>query len=91
MDFNIIVGLLLFIGLIYYFYQAYTSQKNKKRIVDLLAVGVVLWLTLKLSAYINREPFEVSGILVFAYGWGILIIEKFWEGLDDKKSKQPKE
>ncbi|MDF9409210.1 hypothetical protein L7E55_12725 [Pelotomaculum isophthalicicum JI] len=85
MDFSIIIGLLLFIALVYYFYQAYTSQKNKKRIVDLLAVGVILWVAPKLSTYINKEPFEVSGILIFAYGWGIFIIEKFWEGFDGKK------
>ncbi len=87
MDLNIIVGLLLFIGVAYYFYQAYTSQKNKKRIVDLLAIGIILWLTPKISAYINREPFEVSGLLIFVYGWGIFVIEKFWEGLNGKKSK----
>jgi len=86
LDFNIIVGLLLLAGLVYYFRQAYTSQKNKNRIVDLLTVGVILWVTPKLSAYTNKSSFEISGILIFAYGWGIFIIEKFWEGFKGKNS-----
>lgn len=80
MALNIIIGLLLFLGLIYYFRQAYTSKKNKSRIVDLLAVGVILWIAPKLSIYTGMDSFEISGILIFAYGWGIFIIEKFWEG-----------
>ncbi|HAA89662.1 MAG TPA: hypothetical protein DCE07_03650 [Peptococcaceae bacterium] len=45
----------------------------------------------KLSVYIEtnfssqpagiNDPFEVAGTLIFAYGWLILIIEKFWEGV----------
>jgi hypothetical protein len=84
--FYIVVGLLLFAGLVYYFRQAHTSQKNKKRIVDLLALGVVLWVTPKLSTYTNKDPFEISGMLIFAYGWGIFIIEKFREGLEGKNN-----
>ncbi|MEW6173385.1 MAG: hypothetical protein AB1510_10025 [Bacillota bacterium] len=81
MDYKILLGLLLLTGLVFYFRQAHTSQKNKKRIVDLLVIGVVLWVTPKLSTHIKMDPFEIGGILIFAYGWGILIIEKFWEGL----------
>jgi RsiW-degrading membrane proteinase PrsW (M82 family) len=83
-DLQIIVGLVLVAALVYYFRQVQTSQKNKKRIVDLLLVGVVLWLTPSLCEYINYDPFKVSGILIFAYGWGVFIIEKFWEGLEEE-------
>ncbi|MEW6772124.1 MAG: hypothetical protein AB1330_12155 [Bacillota bacterium] len=81
MDYKILVGLLLLTGLVYYFRQAHTSQRNKKRIVDLLSIGALLWVTPKLSAYTKMDPFEIGGMLIFAYGWGILIVEKFWEGL----------
>ncbi len=91
MDFKIVLTLVLLLGLIYYFRQAHTSQKNKSRIIDLLVIGVVLLVSPKLSAYIEasfssqpagiNDPFEVAGILLFAYGWLILIVEKFWEGL----------
>ncbi len=86
MGLTIIIGLLVFVGLVYYFRQAYTSQKNKNRIVDLLAIGVILWVTPRLSTYTNKGSFEISGILVFAYGWGIFIIEKFWEGLKGRNN-----
>ena len=86
MDLNIIVGLVLLAGLVYYFRQAHTSQKNKKRIVDLLVVGVVLLVTPTLSAYTNHDPFKISGVLIFAYGWGVFIIEKFWEGLEEENN-----
>ena len=49
------------------FRQAYTSKKNKSRIVDLLAVGAVLWVTPILSAYTNLGSFEISGILIKKY------------------------
>jgi len=48
--------------------------------------GVILWVAPTLSAYINKEPFEISGILIFAYGWGILIIERFREGVEGRNN-----
>ncbi len=87
----IILALVLLLGLVYYFRQAHASQKNRNRIIDLLVIGVILLASPKLSAYINtrftsepagiNDPFEIAGILIFAYGWGILIVEKFREGL----------
>jgi hypothetical protein len=53
-------------------------------------IGVLLLASPKLSAYLEakfsqpagiNDPFEIAGTLIFAYGWGILIIEKFREGL----------
>ncbi len=46
-----------------------------------MAVGVILWVTPKLSVYTNMDSFDISEILIFAYGWGIFVIEKFREGL----------
>jgi len=74
--------------LIYYFRIAHTSQKNKTRIIDLLVVGVVLWISSKLRVYVKIDPLETAGILVFAYAWGILIVEKLWEGLKGNDQKQ---
>lgn len=99
MDFEIILTLVLLLGLIYYFRQAHTSQKNKNRIIDLLVIGVVLLIAPKVSAYIEanlssqsagiNDPFEIAGILIFAYGWLILIVEKFWEGVKNGGDANP--
>lgn len=80
MDYQILLGLLLLAGLAYYFRQAFASQKNKARIVDLLVVGIILFTSPKICVHIKTNPLMIAGILVFAYAWGILIIEKFWEG-----------
>jgi len=73
MDYQILLGLSLLAGLVYYFRQAFTSQKNKARIVDLLVVGIILFMSPKIHVYIKTDPLMIAGILVFVYGWGILI------------------
>ncbi len=99
MDFEIVLTLVLLLGLIYYFRQAHASQKNKNRIIDLLVIGIVFLASPKLSAYIEtnfssqpagiNDPFEIAGILIFAYGWLILIVEKFWEGVKNGGDDNP--
>lgn len=41
----------------------------------------MLFVAPELSAYTKKDPLKIAGVLIFAYGWGVLIVEKFWEGL----------
>jgi hypothetical protein len=42
----------------------------------------------KIHVYIKTDPLMIAGILVFAYAWGILIIEKFWEGYKENEKNR---
>jgi hypothetical protein len=77
---TVLLGLLLLVGLAYYFRQAFASQKNRTRIVDLLVVGIILFMSPKIHVFTEPDPLTIAGLFVFAYAWGILIVEKFWEG-----------
>jgi hypothetical protein len=86
MNFQILLSILLLAGLLYYFRQAFTSQKNKGRIVDLLVVGIILFMSPNIHIHIKTDPLSIAGVLIFAYAWGILIVEKFWEGYKNNEN-----
>ncbi len=56
MDYQILLDLLLLAGLVYYFRQAFASQKNKARIVDLLVVGIILFASPKIHVPVRTDP-----------------------------------
>lgn len=83
--FSIMIGLIVLAGIIYLFRVASSAKQQKTRIFDLITVGLLLLLSVYLQRYVpgfsRRDSLEIAGILVFAYGWVILIVEKFREGL----------
>jgi hypothetical protein len=85
MDFwDYTILLLPVVGLVYLLWKASASRENKKRIVDLLIIGVILFVAPQLGAHAREDPLKVAGTLIFAYGWGILVVEKFCAGLRGK-------
>ena len=63
--------------------MANSAKNHKKRIIDILIVGIILGLSPKIGHLLGLEPLELGGLGVFAYGWGILIVQKFREGLNN--------
>ncbi len=72
-----------------YYRTAATSKYQSKRIIDLVTVGMVLSVSAKLKCVTSFpvDPLELSGAAIFLYGWGILIMEKFYEGLRGQPAK----
>lgn len=67
------------IAVVYYLYAASSSKQNR-RIWDLLVIGLILWISPYISNAIgldNRHSIKVAGVVIFAYGWTVLVIEKF--------------
>ena len=57
------------------------KAEDRNRIVDLLFIGFVLYFTQMLPEEVIRNPISLSGFLIFAYGFLILLKRKFREGL----------
>ncbi len=81
-----------------YAYIAYTIIKHlrsleksqARRILDLMVIGAVLYL---LDIYMPKGLggqtiiLRTAGILIFLYGYGILLLEKYREGMKEAKSR----
>ncbi len=70
----IIILLLIFIMLLFLsvFNPAKSLEENKRnRIKDLLIAGLILWFS---------PSVKIAGMLIFLYGFGILLYEKYLEG-----------
>ena len=69
-----IVLLLIFIMLLFLsvFNSAKSLEESKRnRIKDLLVAGLILWFS---------PSAKIAGVLIFLYGFGILLYEKYQEG-----------
>ncbi|MGI6648634.1 MAG: hypothetical protein ACOX5W_06125 [Bacillota bacterium] len=84
----IVIALLFIVGICYYFYIANTVNSQKKRIIDLLVIGAIIWLSPVIEEWMKIDSLKIVGFLIFAYGWGILIGEKFLEGLNEEKHEK---
>lgn len=78
--------LIILIAIAYYLYVASTVKIGKERIRDIIVIAIILWLSSLISSYTKFNALSIAGFLVFAYGWVILVIQKFKEGLNDDKS-----
>lgn len=64
-----------------------TSQA--RRIFDLMIIGAIIYL---LDFFIPQERggqtiiLRTTGLLIFLYGYGILLVEKYREGREETKS-----
>ncbi len=64
-------------------------RNPNRRILDLMVIGVILYL---LDFLMPQERggqtiiLRTAGILIFLYGYGILLLEKYREGRKEAKS-----
>lgn len=70
-------------SLVYYSKAAAFARYDKKRIMDILIIAVLLYTASILEDYVQIDRLKAAAFLIFAYGWMILIVEKLWEGLKD--------
>lgn len=81
-DFRYLIWLMLGLGLFYYFRQVKTaSAEQRNRIQDLLVVGAIV----ALVPFFTEDKgwafnMKVTGGLIFAYGWLLLIVDRFKAG-----------
>ena len=59
------------------------KHEDASRIVDLLLIGSILYLTQVIPIKVPVNSVALSGFLIFLYGFIILIYKKFKEGLED--------
>ena len=89
-----ILFVLLSLAIIYAAYatikQLRTLEKSQvRRIIDLMVIGAILYL---LDFLLPQERggqtiiLRTAGILIFLYGYGILLLEKYREGKREAKS-----
>ena len=82
--------LIAFIVIAYYLIIAYRSQYDtnfqKQRTLDILILGVIIWSSNKISLSLTISPLELAGILIFVYGWIIVIYEQFKFGKSKNSS-----
>ncbi len=89
-----ILFVLLSLAIIYTVYatikQLRTLEKSQvRRIIDLMVIGAILYL---LDFLLPQERggqtiiLRTAGILIFLYGYGILLLEKYREGKREAKS-----
>ena len=89
--------ILFFILALTIIYAAYTTLKQlrtlessqSRRILDLMIIGAILYL---LDFLMPQERggqtiiLRTAGLLIFLYGYGILLLEKYREGRREAKS-----
>lgn len=72
-------------GLIYYFRVAASVKHERRRIIDFLVIGLLIFISSYLEQWLpessNLNNTQIAGFLIFVYGWIIVIREKFREGL----------
>jgi hypothetical protein len=89
-----ILFVLLTLTIIYAAYatikQLLTLEKSQaRRVLDLMVIGAILFL---LDFFMPQERggqtiiLRTAGLLIFLYGYGILLIEKYHEGREETKS-----
>jgi len=90
---EVIIGVMILV----YIYIAYTLAKQlrtlersqARRIQDIMVIGVIFYL---LNAFTPRElggqtpVLTMAGMLIFLYGYGLLLIEKFRQGRREGRS-----
>ncbi|WP_028306665.1 hypothetical protein [Desulfitibacter alkalitolerans] len=81
--YSIIAIIVLVVALAYWVRVASTSKHNKKRITDILVIGIAMLIASKISQFTNIEPLKLAGAIILVYGWAILIFEKYIEGLNE--------
>lgn len=88
--------ILLGVFIIVIAYVAYTTIKHlrtlessqARRIFDLMVIGAILYL---LDFFMPKERggqtiiLRTAGILIFLYGYGVLLLEKYREGMTEIK------
>jgi hypothetical protein len=83
-----IIFIIIAVGLVYYFLVATSIKKQRKRVIDLLVAGLLLFVSSYLEGWLPKQltlnSTQIAGFLIFAYGWIIVIREKFREGLGDQ-------
>lgn len=82
MDFQYLIWLMMGIGFIYYLKQVKTATKEQRsRIMDFLIIGSVVAITPFFTEHKGWVyNMKLTGGLVFAYGWFLLIIDRFKAG-----------
>ncbi|MGI6406271.1 MAG: hypothetical protein ACOX2E_07430 [Syntrophaceticus sp.] len=85
---QLMILIIIALGLVYYFLVATSVKKQRARVIDLLAAGLLLFVSSYLEGWLPKQlalnSTQIAGFLIFAYGWIIVIREKFREGLDDE-------
>lgn len=61
------------------------EKDHRARVVDIVTIGSIIYLVSIISDIIKINPVTLSGILIFIYGFIILIYYKFREGLKESK------
>lgn len=83
-----IIFIIIAVGLVYYFLVATSIKKQRTRVIDLLFAGLLLFVSSYLEGWLPKQltlnSTQIAGFLIFAYGWIIVIREKFREGLGDQ-------
>ncbi len=68
----------------------YESKYHKQRALDILILGIIIWSSNRINLSITIDPLELAGILIFGYGWIIVIYEQFKTGKAKNISKDRK-
>lgn len=86
--FQLIILIIIAVGLIYYFRVAASVKRERTRIIDILVVGLLIFISSYLEQWLPESSTlnstQIAGFLIFVYGWIIVIGEKFREGLHDE-------
>lgn len=84
-SYQIIMLIIITVSVFYYFLVAASVKKQRARALDLLTVGLLLMISSYLEKRLPEQSAlnstQISGFLIFIYGWLIVIKEKFLEGL----------
>jgi hypothetical protein len=86
-SFELIMLIIITVGVFYYFLVAASVKKQRTRVIDLLVIGLLLYVSPYLENWLPEQlalnSTQIAGLLIFIYGWLIVIREKFREGLHD--------
>lgn len=86
-SFELIMLIIITVGVFYYFLVAASVKKQRTRILDILTTGFLLFISSYLEKWLPEQlalnSTQIAGLLIFIYGWLIVIREKFREGLHD--------
>lgn len=81
-SFQCLIWLMLLLGFVYYLKQVKTaSEEQRSRILDLLIVGAIV----AVVPYFTEDRgwvfnMKATGGMIFAYGWILLIVDRFKAG-----------
>lgn len=84
-SYQIIMLIIITVSVFYYFLVAASVKKQRARALDILTVGLLLvfssYLEKRLPEQSALNSTQIAELLIFIYGWLIVIKEKFLEGL----------